>query len=219
MTRDKKSLHLSGLKVVPSFVFHVAVLLPIITFFLIPILMVTLAVNKIANLFSKKPREQNSDSDDTIANVAIVPTKQRPFDLIMYGATGFTGKLAAMYIAKTYGGTSFRWAISGRREAALESIRTELLALHPSIKEDQIAIVVADSTDYPSLCKMVASTRVVCTTAGPFDKYGSDLVKCCAEQGTHYCDITGETDWVRIMIHTAALISFSRLWLHYYTIL
>ena len=61
-------------------------------------------------------------------------------------------------------------------------------------------VILADSNDLKSLKKMVISTKVVITTAGPFDKYGSDLVRFCAQNGTHYCDITGETDWVRKMI-------------------
>jgi len=121
----------------------------------------------------------------------------RNFDIILFGATGFTGRLAALYLAKTYG-SSIRWAIAGRRKAALETIRSELVKIDASLAK--LPLVIADSADTQSLLNMVLQTKVIITTAGPFDKYGSDIVKFCAMKGTHYCDITGEADWVRKMI-------------------
>ena len=118
-------------------------------------------------------------------------------DIVVFGATGFTGKMAAKYIARQYG-CRFRWAIAGRRRAALEAVRNELSLIDNSLSN--LPIIIADSADLVSLHSMTMLTKVVITTAGPFDKYGSDLVRYCAENGTHYCDITGETDWVRKMI-------------------
>lgn len=198
MVRDRKELPLSGYSAIPSALVHVFIILPIIVVVLIPALIVTLCVDKVNNILFRK-EEPCAEVEEVLANVPVVAHNERKFDLVLFGSTGFTGRLAAMYVAKTYG-ASFRWAISGRRKSALEKIRAELLERNPTLKAEHIPIIVADSTDYASLGEMVSSTKVVCTTAGPFDKYGSDLVKCCAERGTHYCDITGETDWVRKMI-------------------
>jgi len=106
--------------------------------------------------------------------------------------------MAAVYIAKTYGRKAFKWAIAGRRQQALLSLRTELAAIDPNLAS--LPFIVADSNDELSLRDLAVSTKVVITTAGPYGKYGSLLVKQCAINGTHYCDITGETDWVREMI-------------------
>jgi len=107
------------------------------------------------------------------------------FDIIVFGATGFTGRLVAEYIAKQ---KPKRWAIAGRNREKLEALGFD------------VPIVVADALD-PAQCADVArKTRVVCTTVGPFSKYGSELVAACAEAGTHYCDLTGEVHWMRQMI-------------------
>lgn len=197
MIRDKKSLPLSGSQALPSFLFHILVIFPCIIC-LIPVLVVSVIISKVSQ--SNSGSKKVDSSQGTINTVPIVPVDKRPYDVVVFGSTGFTGKLAAKYIAKTYGGSSFRWAIAGRRKSALEELKKELMALNSALRPEHIGVVLADSTDYASLSKMVADTKVVITTAGPFDKYGSDLVKCCAENGTHYCDITGETDWVRKMI-------------------
>ena len=81
---------------------------------------------------------------------------------------------------------------------ALEAIRKELVEIDPSLAS--LPLIIADSDNLSSLCQMTTNTKVVISTAGPFDKYGTNLVRCCAEFGTHYCDITGESDWVRQMI-------------------
>jgi len=113
------------------------------------------------------------------------------YDIIIFGATGFTGRLAALYVTKQYG-KSIRWAIAGRSESKLASIKREC--------QDIPDIVVADSGDAEALKQMVARTKVVVTFAGPFARYGSKLVEACAAAGVDYCDITGESDWVRDMI-------------------
>src|SRR6185503_6103497 len=109
----------------------------------------------------------------------------REFDLVMFGATGFTGRLVAEYIEKQ---KPKKWAIAGRSREKLSALRMDV----PS--------VIVDAMD-PAQCAAVAKrARVVCTTVGPYSKYGSALVAACAEAGTHYCDLTGEVHWMREMI-------------------
>jgi short subunit dehydrogenase-like uncharacterized protein len=112
----------------------------------------------------------------------------REFDLIVFGATGFTGRLVADYIKRSTEPGRLRWAIAGRDLARLEA-----LALG-------VPIVVGDALDPAAMRALATRTKVVCTTAGPFARYGSELVAACAEAGTHYCDLTGEVQWMRRMI-------------------
>ena len=116
------------------------------------------------------------------------------FEVVVYGATGFTGKLVAEYLLNKYGvGGELRWAMGGRSLQKLEQVRDEL-------QNSNIPLVTADSDDEASLREMVSRTKVICTTVGPYALYGSKLVAACAESGTHYCDLTGETQWMRRMI-------------------
>ncbi|MEO8702964.1 MAG: saccharopine dehydrogenase NADP-binding domain-containing protein [Kofleriaceae bacterium] len=110
----------------------------------------------------------------------------REFDIVVFGASGFTGALVAAYIAKSP--ERPRWAIAGRNREKLEA-----LALG-------VPILLADAHDRNALAAIAKRTRVVCTTVGPYTKYGSDLVAACADAGTHYCDLTGEVQWMRRMI-------------------
>ena len=110
----------------------------------------------------------------------------RDYDLVVFGATGFTGKLVAEYIASV--GTRARWAIAGRNRDKLQALGLD------------VPILVADALDPHAVAEIARATKVVCTTAGPFAKYGSELVAACAEAGTHYCDLTGEVQWMRRMI-------------------
>lgn len=118
-------------------------------------------------------------------------TKQREYELILWGATGFTGALVARHLIETYG-DSLNWAIAGRNPAKLESLKTEL-------GSPDLPVIQADSGDRDSLDAMVNSARVVCTTVGPYASYGTELLAACAQAGTHYCDLTGEVQW---MAHT-----------------
>ena len=134
----------------------------------------------------------------------------RDFDIVVWGATGFTGALVAEYLLAQYGiGDTLRWAIAGRSEAKLETLRQ---ALGP--KAVSLPSIVADSFDEQKLAAMAAKTRVVITTVGPYAKYGSPLVAACVEHGTHYCDLAGEAQWIRRMIdehHDAAVKSGARI--------
>lgn len=122
---------------------------------------------------------------------------ERKFEVVVWGATGFTGRLVAEYLAKTYGtdGVALRWALAGRNEAKLKKIRAELAEHVPGA--ESLDLIVADSFDRDSLQAMAASTTVVCTTVGPYLRYGKLLAEVCAEEGTHYCDLTGETPFVK----------------------
>lgn len=122
---------------------------------------------------------------------------KKTFDLILYGATGFVGQQAMAYLAE-HAAPSTRWAIAGRSQDKLEAARAAVALIHPSVKN--IAILVADAQDETALAKLAASSRVMLSCAGPYALYGSKLVAACVAQQTHYCDITGESPWMRRMI-------------------
>jgi short subunit dehydrogenase-like uncharacterized protein len=127
----------------------------------------------------------------------------RTTDLVLYGATGYAGGLVADYIAEAHG-QRIQWAIAGRRRDALDAIADRLEASFPGSRPE---VIVADSSDPESLRAMAASARAVCSTVGPYARYGAPLVAACVEQGAHYCDLTGEPPFVRRMIdehHEAA---------------
>ena len=121
---------------------------------------------------------------------------EREFDIILFGATGFAGALVAEYFAGH--DDPPRWAMAGRNLAKLEKLRDDLSSDFPAIAD--VELVVANSSDKASLTAMAARAKVICSTVGPYAKYGSALVEACVEQGTHYCDLTGEAQWVRVMI-------------------
>lgn len=114
------------------------------------------------------------------------------FDLILYGATGFTGRLAAQYLLRPGIGDQLRIAIAGRNEQKLVAVQ-----LACQIKP---AIVIADSTQPSSIEAMVQKTNVVLSLAGPFALYGEVVVAACAKWGRDYLDITGETPFIRTML-------------------
>jgi saccharopine dehydrogenase (NAD+, L-glutamate forming) len=135
----------------------------------------------------------------------------RQYDIVLYGATGFAGRLTAEYLAR-HAPKGLRWAIAGRSQERLEAVRAELAAIDPSHAE--LALVVADSADEASLVAMAGSTRVLVTTVGPYALYGEPLVKACAETGTDYVDLTGEPSFVDEMYlkyHETAVRTGARL--------
>jgi len=121
----------------------------------------------------------------------------REFDLVLYGATGFTGLRTGMYIARTYK-QGVRWAIAGRSVPKLEEVREKLVAIDPSLSN--LTIIKADASSTESLEAMTARAKVVLTTVGPFMKHGEPLVAACVKTGTHYVDSTGESPFVRNII-------------------
>jgi len=121
---------------------------------------------------------------------------QRQYDLVVWGASGFTGKLVTEYLYGNYGvGGELRWAIAGRNREKLESLCSDL-----RIESGSLPIVISDSFDAQSMQNLARDTTVVLTTVGPYAKYGSALVEACVSQGTHYCDLAGESQWMRKMI-------------------
>lgn len=121
----------------------------------------------------------------------------KKFDLVLWGASGFTGQLVAEYLAEREE-TAVRWAIAGRNLEKLEMVRQKLTTINPNCAE--LPILIADSQDKASLEAMVSQTRVVCSTVGPYALYGTLLVSLCAAYGVDYCDLTGEVPWIRQMI-------------------
>ncbi|WP_330252819.1 saccharopine dehydrogenase NADP-binding domain-containing protein [Nocardia sp. NBC_00565] len=115
----------------------------------------------------------------------------RNYDIVIFGATGFTGRLAAEYLAEHLPAEA-SWAIAGRSAQKLEGVRDGL-------GRPDLPILVADSSDPVALAKVAASTRVLITTVGPLLKYGEELVKACAEAGTDYLDLAGEQEFLDTM--------------------
>lgn len=118
-------------------------------------------------------------------------TETAKYDLIVYGASGFTGKQAAAYIAENAPAT-VHWAIAGRNRDKLEAVKSQL--------DIDVDVLVADSLDVEAINSLVASTRVILTTVGPYALYGEPLIRACADLGVDYVDITGETPFIRLMI-------------------
>lgn len=120
------------------------------------------------------------------------PHSDRPYDVVLYGASGFVGKQTVQYFANQTAAEPVRWAIAGRNPHKLNAIREELGV--------QVDVLVADSQDQPAIDAIVSQTRVILNTAGPFALYANTLVDACVRFRTHYVDITGETPWVKTVI-------------------
>lgn len=121
---------------------------------------------------------------------------QREFEIILWGASGFTGRLVADYLYANYGqGNELRWALAGRNQSKLEGIVEEIAGA-----KDALPIVIADSGDLAAMKAMAARTQVICTAVGPYALYGTNLVAACVEKGTDYCDLTGELQWMKRVI-------------------
>ena len=120
----------------------------------------------------------------------------REFDVVIFGASGYTGKLVAEYMHDQYGDDqSIKYAIAGRNTEKLLEVKKDL-----NLNED-ITILEVDSTDLDSLEKMTTSAKCILTTVGPYQLYGSKLVESCAKNGTDYVDLTGEPGWMSEMIN------------------
>lgn len=127
----------------------------------------------------------------------------KDFDLVVFGATSFVGRILCRYLLETRSADTppLRWAIAARSAARLAELKHEL-----GEGAAALPVLVADAADEAALRALVARTRVVVSTVGPYALYGEPLVKVCAETGTDYCDLTGEVQWIRRMIerHEAA---------------
>ena len=134
-------------------------------------------------------------------------SRQREFDIVLYGATGFAGKLTAEYLAKT--GGDARIALAGRSTDKLLAVRESL-----GEKAQSWPLIAADASQPSTLNAMAARTQVVVTTVGPYTRYGLPLVAACAAAGTDYADLTGETLFIRESIdlyHKQALDTGARI--------
>lgn len=120
---------------------------------------------------------------------------EKKYDIVVWGATGFTGKWVAKHLFDQYSSSELRWAIAGRNVDKLNVVRDFI-----GDGEASIDGLIANSDDPESLEELVKSTKVIISTVGPYAYYGSLLVKVCAEQGVHYVDLTGEVPWMREMI-------------------
>jgi short subunit dehydrogenase-like uncharacterized protein len=131
------------------------------------------------------------------------------FDIVVYGATGFTGQLVAEYLAAQYKNDSeLKWAMAGRSLDKLKSVRDAIGA------RADTPLIVADAGDVASLQAMVGATQSVITTVGPYQHYGNDLIAACVASGTDYFDLCGEPIWMRQMIdkhEAAAKVSGARI--------
>ena len=132
----------------------------------------------------------------------------RPFDIVVYGATGYTGRLVAEYLAHHYPTGGPRWAMAGRSADKVAEVRDLIGAAKDT------ALIVANSDDPASMAALAGQTRVVVTTVGPYQLYGEPLLAACVAAGTDYADLCGEPVWMRQMIdkyHAAAQASGARI--------
>lgn len=132
----------------------------------------------------------------------------REFDIIVWGASGFTGRLVAGYLYRQYRhDDNLKWAMAGRNIEKLKSVREQ-------VADSSVPLIAADSHDPRSLDDMARRCTVLLTTVGPYGQYGAGLVAACVQHRTHYCDLAGEVPWMRQMIdrhHEAAQQSGSKI--------
>jgi len=136
----------------------------------------------------------------------VTTTNDRAYDIIVYGATSFVGRLICAYLKGRLDGSDVTWAIAGRNPAKLDDLADDL-----ALNVDHFT---ADATDHKALSELVASTQVVLSTVGPYALYGSQLVAAAAAAGTDYCDLSGEPHWMQQMIdehHDTATRSGARI--------
>ncbi len=129
-------------------------------------------------------------------------SSSKPIDLVAYGATGFTGKLACGYLAQkdaAFQG-SFRWAIAGRNQTKLDVIKQSLTSNFPQLKS--VDVLVADSADVDALDRMASQCKAAINFAGPYSKFAKQLVEACVKNSTHYADLSAELFWIAEMMES-----------------
>lgn len=205
--RDNKKVPVASTAVVATKVLVVA---PIWATVVLPLTIVYQAgkavVGKLRGKESPAPPPPTTTTTAlTVDPSDVLPRQDRKHDIVVLGATGFTGGLAVRHLANTYGvGNSgtVRWAIAGRSESKLKAVLTKLadeLSMPELAKDGAVDLIVCDTSDPSTLPSLVKDTRSVATTAGPFSLYGTGVVEACAKYGTHYTDITGEISFVKLM--------------------
>ncbi|TDD32090.1 saccharopine dehydrogenase [Actinomadura sp. KC06] len=138
-------------------------------------------------------------------------TADRAYDIVLFGATGFTGALTADYLAE-HADPGTRWALAGRNRAKLRAVRDRLEKLNPACAD--LPLLHADTTDAASIEEVANAARVVITTVGPYTEHGEPLVAACARAGTDYVDLTGEptfVDRMYVKYHDDAVRSGARI--------
>ncbi|MBM4191709.1 MAG: saccharopine dehydrogenase [Gammaproteobacteria bacterium] len=135
----------------------------------------------------------------------------REFDVVVFGATSFVGRILCRYLLDTYrgDGSCLRWAIAARSAARLAELKSELAGTAHGL-----SVIVADAADENAMRSLALRAKIVVSTVGPYALYGEPLVKACVETGTDYCDLTGEVQWIRRMIdryESAAKASGARI--------
>ena len=115
----------------------------------------------------------------------------KPHDIVVFGATGFVGKLLCRYLATLGSSSKLKWAAAARSREKLEALRHFL---------GPVPLLIADGREERSIAAMCAKARVVVSTVGPYALYGEPLIKACSELGADYCDLTGEPQWIRRML-------------------
>lgn len=125
--------------------------------------------------------------------------KQKPYDLVLFGATGFTGELTAEYLARAMQREQFTWAIAGRNKEKLARVKKRLESINPACR-DALGMIEADVSDQSSLDAMADAARAVITTVGPYILFGEGLVKACVNHRADYVDLTGEPEFVELMV-------------------
>lgn len=132
------------------------------------------------------------------------------YDIVLFGATSFVGQIMSRYMLETYPvGSEVKWAIAGRSASKLAQLKTSL-----GSDAADIPVVVADAADEDAINAMCSDTKVVVSTVGPYALYGEPLIKACCTQGTDYCDLTGEPQWIAKMLRryeAVAKISGARI--------
>ena len=122
-----------------------------------------------------------------------MPAKPQ-YEIIVYGATSFVGQILSRYLQENYGKDGdLKWAIAGRSASKLEAVKRDIAA-------PDLPMIVADASDRAALDGMVKQTKVIISTVGPYALYGDDVVAACVANGNDYCDLTGESQWMRKMI-------------------
>ncbi|WP_100644616.1 saccharopine dehydrogenase family protein [Alteromonas facilis] len=131
----------------------------------------------------------------------------KPFDVVVFGATSFVGKITCRYLAQHYSNSDVSWAIAARSQSKLDE-------LSKTMQLDNIPQIIADADDQASIDALAQQTRVVISTVGPYALYGEPMIKACCEYGTDYVDLTGEPQWIRAMLdkyETQAAASGARI--------
>lgn len=121
--------------------------------------------------------------------------KSKKYDIVIFGASSFVGKLICKYMIDQFPKDEVSWALAGRSEKKLMDLKTEL-----GDKAKDLSIILSDATDLNTLKSMCKSAKVIMSTVGPYDLYGETLIQACVETGTDYCDLTGEPHWIKKML-------------------